>query len=88
MHVLLTEGRIIGAPIVCLPLLHPATLRQPERYEKPMTAAQACLGRASTRVLSWRTCSMALLPGAYRNIDPSSGVTCRAMMWLACCSGM
>jgi len=22
------------------------------------------------------------------NMDPSSGVTCRAMTWLACCSGM
>jgi len=33
MEVLLTDGRIIGVPIIWFPLLHEATTEQRERYE-------------------------------------------------------
>ena len=33
MHVFLTDGRIIGVPIIWFPLLHQATPEQRQRYE-------------------------------------------------------
>jgi hypothetical protein len=33
MHVFLTDGRVIGVPIIWFPLLHQATPEQRERYE-------------------------------------------------------
>ena len=33
MHVFLTDGRIIGVPIIWFPLLHEATPEQREKYE-------------------------------------------------------
>ncbi len=33
MHVILTDGRIIGVPLIWFPLLHTATNEQREQYE-------------------------------------------------------
>jgi hypothetical protein len=33
MHVFLTDGRIIGIPIIWFPVLHKATLKQRQKYE-------------------------------------------------------
>jgi hypothetical protein len=54
MHVFLTDGRIISAPIIWFPLLHKAVPEQREKYEIG-GGASVYIGPNWTNTCQWQT---------------------------------